>query len=125
MTPLDSKVPPSGHPINLRGQSFGMESTTIPPMALISITTPYGNSTDINGTIDCNTTVVNGTNVTTCTNGTDNNTSGGDDKKETTDDPDANIDGFNLNDIDPTFGIFETLPGLKKLFTFSGPLNFT
>tara|TARA_B110000305_G_C19314056_1_gene575455 strand:+ start:475 stop:666 length:192 start_codon:yes stop_codon:yes gene_type:complete len=63
--------------------------------------------------------------VTTCTNGTDNNTSGGDDKKETTDDPDENIDGFNLNDIDPTFGIFETLPGLKKLFTFSGPLNFT
>lgn len=63
--------------------------------------------------------------MTTCTNGTDNNTSGGDDQKDTTDDPDANIDGFNLNDIDPTFGIFETLPGLKKLFTFSGPLNFT
>lgn len=61
--------------------------------------------------------------MTTCTNGTD---SGGDDKKNTTtDDGDANIDGFNLNDIDPTFGIFETLPGLKKLFTFSGPLNFT
>lgn len=62
--------------------------------------------------------------MTVCTNETD---SGGDDKKNTTTDDgeDANIDGFNLNDIDPTFGIFETLPGLKKLFTFSGPLNFT
>lgn len=68
--------------------------------------------------------MVNGTNVTTCTNGTDNNTSGGGTKKNDTD-SEPNIEGFNLNDIDPTFGIFEKLPGLKKLLTFSGPLNFT
>jgi len=74
--------------------------------------------------------VVNGTNVTDCnstTNGTDNNTSGGNGTKKNTDDKDAdvNIDGFNLNELDLTFGIFEALPGLKKLLTFSGPLNFT
>lgn len=64
--------------------------------------------------------------MTTCTNVTISCPNNANSTKNNTDDSeDTNIEGFNLADFDLTFGVFETLPGLKKLLTFSGPLNFT
>ena len=58
--------------------------------------------------------------------GDNGNTEGDDTAPDSiTDTVDTNIEpDFNFKDYDFTFGVFENVPGIKYLFTLSGPVTF-